>query len=80
MTRREPCPIHGCLDLKAGGHGMCRRHWRMVPAVMRQAVNIAWKVVKSLTGQERAYLAAVGRWVDAGDAAKAHVANLETHA
>lgn len=67
MTRRaEPCPVPGCIDPKARGHLMCRHHWRQVDAVLRKAVNAAWKAVSRDTRAAgtnfEARLAVIGRY------------------
>ncbi len=45
MHRAEPCPVPGCIEPIRGGHLMCRRHWRMVPAELRKIVNRTWKAL-----------------------------------
>lgn len=53
----------GCIDPKMRGHLMCRHHWRMVSAALRQAVNATWKAIRSpLRGSqpEEAYAARLG--------------------
>lgn len=68
MRRREPCPVVGCIDCKARGHLMCRRHWRAVPAPLRQTVNSRWKAVTAATiGRERIH--AIRLWRAAANAA-----------
>lgn len=76
MTRRaEPCPIIGCIDPKARGHLMCRHHWRLVPAALRQAVNKAWKAIqgKWRGTDPEARLIAIRTYQGARDAAIAFV-------
>ena len=37
------CPIDGCEFVKGPIHIMCARHWRIVPARVRDQVWKAWK-------------------------------------
>ncbi|HEV8596793.1 MAG TPA: hypothetical protein VGR23_03650 [Candidatus Dormibacteraeota bacterium] len=56
MTRTA-CPIHGCPEIKAPDHLLCRIHWRRVPQRLRAAVWRAWKVRRTHP-EDLAYLAA----------------------
>lgn len=47
MARAEPCPVIGCLDFKARGLIVCRRHWRMLDPRTRGRINTLWAALSS---------------------------------
>lgn len=57
MPRAEPCPVPGCIDFKAHGSIMCRRHWRMLCPALRQHINGLWRALQRTkrNGDDRAF-------------------------
>lgn len=45
------CPADDC-DVSVKGILMCRKHWRMVPRVMRNEVNGAWRAYQRASRRE----------------------------
>lgn len=66
------CHAIGCDDPCPPAHLMCRRHWRLVPKVLRDAVWAAYR-----PGQERQRVIPSQDWFAAARAAQVAVADLE---
>ena len=65
----HPCPVPGCeVEVKAIDL-MCKRHWRLVPPPIKQAVIRAW-----LKADREMHLAAVKRALQAVVEAEARLA------
>lgn len=43
MTDKHTCPIAGCGTRIFAGLLMCRRHWGLVPRVLKDEVNRTWR-------------------------------------
>lgn len=50
---KRPCPVTGCGANIARDKNMCRKHWYMVPYILRLEVNSAWGQYKQAQGRDR---------------------------
>ena len=58
-NRASPCPVPGCDATVPPEHGLCLRHWRLLPPAMQQDIVRARRIFNVIVTDAAATAAAI---------------------